>query len=58
VLALWGDHWIKPCQALLARHGHRISRHQLWNYKKGNSPVPEYVELILLDEERARESAG
>jgi hypothetical protein len=54
VLTLWGDHWQQPCQALLAKHGHRYSRQQLWNWKTGNRRVPEHVELIL---ERAQEAA-
>jgi hypothetical protein len=57
VMMLWGDHWQKPCLELLARHGHRYSRQQLWNWKTGNSPVPEHVELILAEERRARKSA-
>jgi hypothetical protein len=47
VLALWGDHWRQPCLQLLGKHGHRYSRQQLYNWKTGNSPVPEYVELLL-----------
>ena len=43
---------IQPCQALLAKHGHRYSRQQLWNWKTGNSPMPEYVELILEGERK------
>jgi hypothetical protein len=43
---------------LLARHGHHYSRQQLWNWKTGNSPVPESVEKILLDEKKARKSGG
>jgi hypothetical protein len=31
VLMLWGDHWIQPCQALLAQHGHHPTRQTLWN---------------------------
>ncbi|HEV3167529.1 MAG TPA: hypothetical protein VGZ22_26210, partial [Isosphaeraceae bacterium] len=57
-LTLWGDHWIQPCQALLARHGHHPARQTLWNWKKGAKPVPEYVELILLNERKARKSAS
>jgi hypothetical protein len=57
VVILWGDHWQKPCRELLARHGHRYSRQQLWNWKTGNSPVSKHVELILADERRARKSA-
>jgi len=54
VVALWGDHWQKLCQALLARHGHRYSRQQLWNWKAGKRKVPEHVEKILLDEKSRR----
>ena len=57
VVALWGDHWQQPCMQLLANHGHDYSRQQLWNWKTGNSPVPEHVELILAEERRARKSA-
>jgi hypothetical protein len=53
---LWGDHWQKPCRELLARHGHRYSGQQLWNWKAGKV-VPEHVELILTEERRAREAA-
>jgi hypothetical protein len=58
VLSLWGDHWQQPCIAYLAQHGHRYSRQQLWNWKTGNSPVPESVELILANEKKARGSVG
>jgi hypothetical protein len=47
VLNRWGDHWQQPCLALLARHGHHYTRQTLWNWKVGNTPVPEHVELIL-----------
>lgn len=57
VVALWGDHWQQPCMELLAKHGHHYGRQQLWNWKKGNSPVPEYVELILKNERMARRPA-
>jgi hypothetical protein len=50
VLMLWGDHWQQPCRELLAQHGHRYGRQQLWNWKTGNSPVSEHVELILFNE--------
>jgi hypothetical protein len=43
---------------LLAKHGHRYSRQQLWNWKTGNSPVPEHIELILAEERKARKSAS
>lgn len=58
VMALWGDYWQQPCQALLARHGHRYSRQQLWNYKTGNRPVPEHLELILMNERKAQQSVS
>jgi len=58
VIALWSDHWQQPCLQLLAKHGHAYSRQQLWNWKTGNSPVPEHVELILAEERRARKSAN
>jgi hypothetical protein len=58
VLALWGDHWQKPCLELLAQHGHHLTRQTLWNWKTGKSPVPEYIEKILLEEKRARKSAS
>jgi hypothetical protein len=51
---LWGDHWQQPCRELLAEHGHRYSRQQLWNLKTDNSPVPEHVELILAEERKRR----
>jgi hypothetical protein len=54
VVALWGDHWQQPCQALLAKHGHRYTGQTLWNWKAGKSPVPEHVELILGEERKAR----
>jgi hypothetical protein len=47
VMSLWGDHWQQPCLQLLAQHGHRYSRQQLWNWKTGNRTVPEDVGLIL-----------
>lgn len=53
-LMLWGDHWQQPCLQLLARHGHRYSRQQLWNFKTGNWRVPEHVELILEGERKAQ----
>jgi hypothetical protein len=56
VISLWDDHWQQPCLALLAEHGHRYSRQQLWNWKRGNSPVPEHVALILNNEKKARKS--
>jgi hypothetical protein len=43
---------------LLAKHGHRYSRQQLWNFKTGNRRVPEHVELILTEEQTARKSAS
>jgi hypothetical protein len=55
-VALWGDHWQQPCLQLLAKHGCRYSRQQLWNWKTDNSPVPEHVELILANEQKARKS--
>ena len=58
VLGLYGDHWQKPLQALLAEHGHVYSRQQLWNWKKGNRNVPEHVELILINQQKARKAAG
>jgi hypothetical protein len=58
VVSLWGDHWQKPCLELLARHGHRYSRQQLRNWKTGNSPVQEHVEIILAEERKARKSAS
>jgi hypothetical protein len=58
VVAIWGDHWQKPCLELLARHGHRLTRQTLWNWKAGKTLVPEYVEKILMDEMKARESAN
>jgi hypothetical protein len=51
---LWGDHWIQPCQAFLAEHGKTISRQQLYNYKTGKTPLPEYVEKLLVDEQKNR----
>ena len=53
---LWGDHWQQPCLVLLAHHGHRYSRQQLYNWKTGKRRVPEYIEKILIDEKRARGS--
>ena len=53
VVALWGDHWQQPCLELLAQHGHRYTRQTLWNWKTGKSPVPEHVELILKEEQKA-----
>ncbi|MHC5536707.1 hypothetical protein ACYOEI_00350 [Singulisphaera rosea] len=47
VLTLYGDHWQKPLQALLAEHGHVYCRQQLWNWKKGHRRVPEHVEELL-----------
>ena len=58
VVALWGDHWQQPCLQLLAKHGHRYSRQQLWNFKTANSSVPEHVELILKEERKASKSAS
>jgi hypothetical protein len=58
VLALWGDHWQQRCQALLAEHGKTISRQQLYNYKAGKTPVPEYVKLILEEERKGKKSAS
>jgi hypothetical protein len=58
VVALWGDHWQRPCLALLAQHGHRYSRQQLYNWKTGKRRVPEHVELILAGERKARKSAS
>jgi hypothetical protein len=58
MVALWGDHWIQPCQALLAKHGHHPTRQTLWNWKTGKTPVPEYVEVILISERKARKSAS
>jgi hypothetical protein len=55
VVLLWGDHWIKPCQSLLSKHGHSYSRQQLWNFKKGNSPVPEHVEVLLERQWKSRQ---
>jgi hypothetical protein len=43
---------------LLARHGHTYSRQQLWNFKTGNRRVPEHVELILKNEQKARKAVG
>ncbi len=43
---------------LLAKHGHRYSRQQLWNFKTANSSVPEHVELILKEERKASKSAS
>lgn len=57
VTALWGNHWQKPLLQALARRGLRYGRGQLWNWKKGNSPVPEFVELIVREEQKARETA-
>ena len=54
VLALWGDRWQQPCLQLLTAHGHRYTRQTLWNWKTGNSPVPEHVELILTNEMNAQ----
>jgi hypothetical protein len=54
VLALWGDHWQQPCLELLANHGHHPTRQTLWNWKTGNSPVPEYIEKILMDGKREK----
>jgi hypothetical protein len=34
------------------------TRQTLWNWKTGKSPVPEYIEKILMDEQRARRSAS
>jgi hypothetical protein len=58
VLALWGDHRQQPCLQLLAKHGHRYSRQQLWNWKTGNSPVPGHVGLILAEEWKGWKSAS
>jgi hypothetical protein len=58
VVALWGDHWQHPCLELLAQHGHHPTRQTLWNWKTGNSPVPEHVEMILTQERKARKSAN
>jgi hypothetical protein len=58
VLLLWGDHWQKPCLALLAKHGHRYTRQTLWNWKTGNSPVPEHVELLLEQARKAKRSVS
>ena len=57
MLSLYGNHWQKPLQALLATHGHRYSRQQLWNWKMGNRNVPEHVDLILVNEQKARKVA-
>jgi hypothetical protein len=57
VVALWGDYWQQPCLELLARHGHHPTRQTLWNWKKGKTPVPKYVELILSEEAKVRKSA-
>jgi hypothetical protein len=56
VVVLWGDHWQQPCLQLLVKHGHRYTRQQLWNWKTGNSLVPEHVELILVNERSATSS--
>lgn len=58
VFLIWGDHWQRPCLALLAEHGHRLTRQTLYNWKTGNSPVPEFVEVILEGERSARKSAS
>jgi hypothetical protein len=42
---------------ILAKHGPHPTRQTLWNWKTGNSPVPEHVELILEGERKARKSA-
>jgi hypothetical protein len=58
VLGLWGDHWQQPCLALLAEHGYHLTRQTFWNWKNGKTPVPEFVEAILVEERKARKSAG
>jgi hypothetical protein len=58
VLALWGDHWQQPCLELFASHGFHYTRKTLRNYRDGKRRVPEYIEIILLDEKRAWKSAS
>jgi hypothetical protein len=58
VLFLWGDHWQQPCLQLLAKHGHHLTRQTLWNWKTGKTTVPEYVDVILAKERKARKSAS
>jgi hypothetical protein len=55
---LWGDHWQQPCLALLAEHGHHLTRQTLYNWKTGKTLVPEYVEVILAGERKARKAVG
>jgi hypothetical protein len=57
VLQLYGDHWQQPCLALLAQHGHRCTRQTLWNWKTGQTPVPERATDIL-EAERKRRKTG
>jgi site-specific DNA-cytosine methylase len=45
-------------QGELAQHGHHPTRQTPWNWKTGNSPVPEHVEIILAEERQARKSAS
>jgi hypothetical protein len=56
VVALWGDHWQQPCLRSLVEHGHDYTRQQVSNWKTGKTPVPEYVEVILEGEVKARKS--
>lgn len=58
VISLWGEAWRPELTKLLARHGHHPTRQTLWNWKTGNSPVPEHVEMILMSEWSARKSAS
>jgi hypothetical protein len=51
-------HGVYPRNILQIPYGHRYSRQQLWNWKKGNRVVPEHVELILAGERKARKSVN
>jgi hypothetical protein len=56
--------WVSGIHAILgskdasAERLLRDSRQQLRNWKNGDRRVPEYIEMILLDEKKARKSAS
>lgn len=54
VLALWGEDWRPRLLAILAKHGHHFTRQTLWNWRKGKTPVPDPVVVILNNEAKRK----